>query len=288
MTDWTTINLDHAPPGYRELRTNTVAVPQAKLSVFCLKGEDAEDWFQGQCTNDLRLLDVQDGIDLCLTKPTGQIRCLGRAWRRSDGLIVAATDSEALIDRVAQTVVMEDVELLQSPEHVCVQGPKAQRQGLPIDWTGSGGFLVPKSEAPSLTALSDDAWNLATLEHGHPLADVDFTNKTLPPELGPAFESRYVSYQKGCYTGQEVLVRIRSRGHTNKTWVVLRSESALALGAAVLYEGKEVGVVHRRAQSPVFGHIATATVRNVAAQDGSVVTANDKTATVSASGLLYS
>ncbi|MFX6234584.1 tRNA-modifying protein YgfZ, partial [Acinetobacter baumannii] len=65
------------------------------------------------------------------------------------------------------------------------------------------------------------------LRAGNPRLGGDTTQKTLPPELGPAFESRTVSYTKGCYMGQEVLMRIHSRGHTNRTWVCLTSAEPL-------------------------------------------------------------
>ncbi len=270
MQDW-----DRAPKGYRELRTSAVIVDLPGLQIFRLSGADHLSWLQGQCTNDVRRLESQVSLDFCLTKPTGQILSICHAWKSEDGMLIATDEPTVLIERVTETVIMEDVTLTRIDDMVCVQGPKSQPcpGALKCDWIGSGGFLLPRTCDLSLPTLSDEAWNLATLECGHPLKGIDFNAKTLPPELGPAFDSQFVSYEKGCYTGQEVLMRIKSRGHTNKTWVGLRSESALVAGASVTHTGNVVGTVHRTALSPVLGHIATATLKNVAAKDGTEIEA---------------
>jgi tRNA-modifying protein YgfZ len=62
-------------------------------------------------------------------------------------------------------------------------------------------------------------------EAGIPLYGVDMDERTLAPEMGAAFITKHISYTKGCYTGQEVLMRIRARGHTNRTWVPLHGGS---------------------------------------------------------------
>jgi folate-binding protein YgfZ len=128
--------------------------------------------------------------------------------------------------------------------------------------------------------LSPEGYELATLEAGIPRFGIDTNDKTLPPELGPHFESNHVSYTKGCYTGQEVLMRMHSRGHTNKTWVGLKASAPISPGTRVSYEGKDVGTVHRAALSPAFGHIASATLRNEATAEGTKVQAGDTAAEV--------
>ena len=148
---------------------------------------------------------------------------------------------------------------------------------MPSDRTGSGGIEV-FGEMPAVQ-LSDVGFSLATLEAGLPEFGVDTTVKTLPPELGESFDGSHTSYKKGCYTGQEVLMRIKSRGHTNKTWVGLKLSSATD-ETAVEFEGKVVGKIHRSADSPAFGVIASATLRNVATEPGTVVTVSGVEATV--------
>jgi folate-binding protein YgfZ len=52
------------------------------------------------------------------------------------------------------------------------------------------------------------------IEVGRPEYGEDFDDTTLPPEAG--LVDRGIDHQKGCYTGQEIVVRIRDRGHPNR------------------------------------------------------------------------
>lgn len=52
------------------------------------------------------------------------------------------------------------------------------------------------------------------VEGGQPAFGVDMDDDTIPPEAG--IEDRAIDHRKGCYTGQEVIVRIRDRGHVNR------------------------------------------------------------------------
>lgn len=105
------------------------------------------------------------------------------------------------------------------------------------DRSGSGGYdlylayeqmeefktaLVTAGAPPIPPAL----YEVLRYEAGIPLYGVDMDEKVIASEMGAAFEAQYISYTKGCYTGQEVLMRIRTRGHTNRTWVPLQVEVA--------------------------------------------------------------
>jgi folate-binding Fe-S cluster repair protein YgfZ len=84
--------------------------------------------------------------------------------------------------------------------------------------------------------------------------------------------NRTISYKKGCYTGQEVLMRIYSRGHTNQTWMGLKSETLLSPGSKLRFgDPSDAGSVTRSANSPRFGFIAAAMIRNEAAVAGAIV-----------------
>ncbi len=67
------------------------------------------------------------------------------------------------------------------------------------------------------------AYNIARIEAGTPLFNIDFGPESLPAETG-AIDDR-VSFTKGCYLGQEVVARMRSLGHPKQTLVALRVES---------------------------------------------------------------
>ena len=61
---------------------------------------------------------------------------------------------------------------------------------------------------------SPEAWDTLRIEAGTPAFGLDMTDATIPVEAG--IHDRAIDYRKGCYTGQEVIVRIRDRGHVNR------------------------------------------------------------------------
>jgi folate-binding protein YgfZ len=282
MVDWSALDTSMAPPGYRALRTDSVRVVLPGIRYFKLQGRDSLDWLQGQATNDVRLLEGAPWLDFCLTKPTGQILAVCRAWAAPGGTILATQRPEALVQRFEESVILEEVALSPWEDLVCLQGVETKRVAgsLPSDRTGSGGVERTPGDAKLPEVLSEEGYWLATLEAGVPIAGVDYDERTLPPELGHDFEQRHVSHSKGCYVGQEVLMRIKARGHTNKTWIGLKGSGPLQAGGTVVYAGKDVGKVHRSASSPAFGPVASATLRNEAAQEGTQVEVNGTLATV--------
>jgi folate-binding protein YgfZ len=87
------------------------------------------------------------------------------------------------------------------------------------------------------------------LAQGVPWFGYDFGEKQIPHEAG--LENSHISYTKGCYTGQEIVERVRSRGHVNRRRVgLLFSGGAVPKAGAVLTaaDGKEAGYVTRAAQ----------------------------------------
>jgi folate-binding protein YgfZ len=282
MVDWNALDYSMAPAGYAQLRTGETKLELPGMAYFRAIGRDRLTWLQGQVTNDV-VSSTNLWIDCCLCKPTGQIEALVRVWKFDDHDILATENPDALRARFEETVMLEDVGLSRlGVSYVCFQGPKSRTlpDSFPSDRTGSGGSEVLSIGAPPSSPLSRAGFLLATLEAGIPLAAVDYTDRTLPPELGPHFESQHVSYVKGCYVGQEVLMRIKARGHTNKTWVGLKSGTPIKEGAKVSLQGKDVGVVHRSGNSPAFGYIASATLRNEATEEGTEVEVGGKPATV--------
>lgn len=97
------------------------------------------------------------------------------------------------------------------------------------------------------------ALNVLRTEAGIPWYGVDMDERTLPPEAG--LEARAISYTKGCYVGQEIIERIRSRGHVNRrlTGLDLSGEPLPAAGATLLSDGKEVGSITSAVFSPTLG-----------------------------------
>ncbi len=117
-----------------------------------------------------------------------------------------------------------------------------------------------------------DAWRI---ERGLPVFGRDFDDASLPQETG--LTDRAVSFQKGCYTGQEVVARIHFRGHVNRHLRGLRLPpgGAAEPGAPLFSEGREVGRVTSFARSPTLGPIALGLVRREVAIGSPVALAPD-------------
>ena len=87
------------------------------------------------------------------------------------------------------------------------------------------------------------------LVQGVPWFGYDFGEKQIPHEAG--LESSHISYTKGCYTGQEIVERVRSRGQVNRLRVELlfAGDGVPENGAELTVDGKPVGFVTRAARS---------------------------------------
>ena len=87
------------------------------------------------------------------------------------------------------------------------------------------------------------------LVKGVPWFGYDFGEKQIPHEAG--LESSHISYTKGCYTGQEIVERVRSRGQVNRRRVELlfSGDGVPENGAELTVDGKAVGYVTRAARS---------------------------------------
>lgn len=108
-------------------------------------------------------------------------------------------------------------------------------------------------------------WATLRVEGGRPVFGTDMDEGTLPPEAG--IVDRAIDHAKGCYTGQEVIVRIRDRGHVNRTLRLLGlGELPTPSPGTHLMStdgsAKVVGEVRSSVQSPRFGAtVALAYVR---------------------------
>ena len=135
--------------------------------------------------------------------------------------------------------------------------------------------------------IGREALDTARIEAGHPIFGIDMTGDTIPLEAG--IEDRAISMTKGCYVGQEVIVRVLHRGHGRiaRKLVGLRVDGALPpRGARLFAEERDIGWITSPAQSPRFGPIALGYVHRDLSATGSVVTAETasgrSSATVSA------
>jgi folate-binding protein YgfZ len=93
------------------------------------------------------------------------------------------------------------------------------------------------------------------IEAGRPLFGRDFGPENFPQETGL---DAAVSYEKGCYLGQEVVARIHYRGGVNRQLRGLRLNEVIAVGGKVLHDGREAGVLTSATDSPRYGAIGLA------------------------------
>lgn len=135
-----------------------------------------------------------------------------------------------------------------------------------VDEFGLPGFLIfaPPNRLPAIAgaisaagAIVPDAEVVETLriESGTPLFLVDMTDDTIPLEAG--IEAQAISSTKGCYPGQEVIVRIRDRGHgrvvRKLVGLTIDGESGSVPGDKMVVDEKDVGHVTSAAHSPAIG-----------------------------------
>jgi folate-binding protein YgfZ len=133
--------------------------------------------------------------------------------------------------------------------------------------TGEAGFdlIIPKAElvavAQRLTEIGRrfaaawigrEALEILRLEAGIPLYGTDITEDNLLLETGL---DSHVSFTKGCYLGQEIVERVRSRGHVNRKLcgLLLGGATPARLGDAIRSDEKQVGTITSSVSSPRLG-----------------------------------
>ncbi len=215
-------------------------------------GPDAHSWLQGQITADLGRIADGPVYALILT-PGGKI--VSDAWiLEAEGELRVLLPAEAAAsaqERLERYLVMEDVTLEMSDAAVLhVLGPEPPPAGpaWPTRRLGEPGWdLVgsPRALADASAGweeLDTAHWERARVEARIPRLGVDFGLDTLPQEAGLLHA---VSFDKGCYVGQEPVVMLRDRGKPPKRLVAVRlpqtTETEICAG------GRSVGRVTSRA-----------------------------------------
>ena len=118
-------------------------------------------------------------------------------------------------------------------------------------------------------------WEMLRIEAGIPGAP-ELDEDVLPAETGVL--ERAVSFEKGCYTGQEVVARMESRGRRATCLVGLapvRGGDPVAVAARLYAGDQKVGEVTSATQSSRFGSIALAFVRTAHSEPGTTLRVED-------------
>jgi folate-binding protein YgfZ len=133
---------------------------------------------------------------------------------------------------------------------------------VPVDEGGRAWeALMYLGQSRGLLPVGMAALNLLRVEAGWPWYGVEFDDSNL---LMESLTRDHVSFTKGCYIGQEVVIRVEHQGHVNRKLCGLRvsGEEIPPRGASILTADRKVGTVTSAVRSPVLGQvIALAYVR---------------------------
>lgn len=220
------------------------------LRVLEVAGDDARTWLSGQTTNDLSSLAPEHPVYTLFASVRGKV--MSDAWvvLAADGtirLLVPAESVATLLQSFEKYIIMEDVSVTELDERVLsLRGPSAadvvrkawagKYTAAPTPREGIKGIdaVVPTAEASAalLSAVAggaaefgDAAWEDDRIARCVPRFGADFGESHYPQEAGL---KGAVSFQKGCYLGQEVVCTLESRGQVTRVLCALDADPGTA------------------------------------------------------------
>lgn len=226
------------------------AAPRSR-SFVGVSGPQAGEYLQRMVSNDVLALDAGDSCDALLLTPKARVIATLRVLRRDTDDFLLVTEPE--LGEVVRDHLLRlrfaarcDVVLEDHRSHVVLGGPGAPSEVLAMPSTDYGlpGWEVIDGDEPADAArLDDEELERLRIEAGTPRYGREIDERVLPAEAG--LDRRAISFEKGCYPGQEPVARLRYRGHANRGLRVLRLETAEAppYDAEIEHGGKVVGRV---------------------------------------------
>jgi len=180
-------------------------------------GPDTLAFLQGQLSQDLDM-PVGESRWSLLLQPSGKVDAWLRVTRVDDDAMELDVDAgfgDTVVARLARFKLRTKCELEGTRWNcVAVRGTTIEHpDARPIVWPGIDGvdLVGPAVTAPDGVTLRDD-YERARIEAGVPAMGAELTDQTIPVEAGQWLIDASVSFTKGCYTGQELVARIDSRG----------------------------------------------------------------------------
>lgn len=278
-----------------------------------LTGADRASFLHNLCTNDIKRLMPGSGCEAFLLNARGHVLAHVFVICRPELLVLETVPEQAaaIIGHLDRYRIRERVEfqdrsdwgewLLAGPdasdilERLAGDAPRAMLASLECTLAGTpativsvpltepNGFLViaPKEASADIEQALREAGaapctvatlEVARIENGFPFYGPDITEKNLPQEV--ARDRAAISFNKGCYLGQETVARIDALGHVNKTLCRLRfaGSNVPEPGRQVFAAGQSVGQVTSAAYSPRFAApLALAYIRRGSDQPGTVL-----------------
>lgn len=250
---------------YLALRHEVGAVAFPR-DVIRAQGPDAVTYLQGQLSQDVADLRVGESAWSFLLEPQGKVVGWLRVSRTADDEMVLDIDggfAEPVIERLERFKVRTDC-TFESLDWRCVavRGPASPKPDInhavvvaAASWPGVDGFdlIGPDTTIPDgVRECGIDAFEAVRIEAGVPRMGAEFTEKTMPHEAGRWVVDASVNFTKGCYTGQELVYRIDSRGGNvprHLRGVVIATNVLPPVGAEVVVAGKPAGRLTSVAES---------------------------------------
>jgi folate-binding protein YgfZ len=211
---------------------STVGAFAVDRDVVRVGGPDAVAYLQGQLSQDVEALPVGATTWTFVLQPTGKVDVWCRVTRLADDAFVLDADGGAgavLATRLRRFLLRTraTIEVLEGWQCVALRGPGAAEAGLdvpaddagilqvPAGWPVSEGvdLLGPAVSIPGGVPEGDaNDFEALRIQSGVPAMGRELTDATIPAEAGQWVIDASVSFTKGCFTGQELVARIDSRG----------------------------------------------------------------------------
>lgn len=134
-----------------------------------------------------------------------------------------------------------------------------------------GDALWQRLRTAGLVVADEPAFDFLRIEAGLPRYGHELTQEYIPLEADLWSD---VSFNKGCYVGQEIIARMESRGRIAKKLVQLRPDAPVAADSDIVADGKRVGTVTSVAEGP-HGPLALGYVKTAALDEGASLKAED-------------
>jgi folate-binding protein YgfZ len=277
-------------PGYQALTRAAAVIDLSARTRIRATGEDRARLLHALSTNHIQQLLPGHGCYTFFLNAQGRVLADADIFVFAEHILIDTEPElrQSLWDHLDHYIIADDVTLHDETESTfClgVEGPKAGERlkdlgaSAPVNdfeheawetdltvagttFTGGAGYrLFGPAEQKALVlerlylteATAEDA-EVVRIEHGWPRYGKDITIARLAAETG---QTRALHFQKGCYLGQEIVERVRSRGHVNRHLVALEIDGKTAPVAEtkILADGKEVGEITSSAFSPHAGKV---------------------------------
>src|ERR671914_165373 len=243
---------------------DTLLVDRSERGKLALTGPEAKEFLHGQVTNDVEGLEPGSGCYAAFLTHKGKLErgllsLLGPDARRIAGAEELPAEEHS---HRAGEIAGVPVRLIATDLGVDVLCDAEHTEAVADALAAAGGGRGAAGGA-----------EVRRVETGRPRYGVDLDDSVIPQEAG--LNERAVSFEKGCYVGQETVARLYFRGKPNRHLRGLKLSGPAASGEPLRLGEREVGKLASVVESPRFGPIALALVRREAAPGDSLTVGDD-------------